>query len=424
MNNESSIVKRCKVVHYILCFAVLYLSNGMYPFLHISAFVRQILLTVLVLVSSLVLNKQIILHKSKLLLAFIFVFIQMVSVAFNGIKVDSDVFLLMSILIAYLFCSNIKYNDFLNLFSNIICFISFVSVVLFVFFYMFPTVQRILPSFIYQQGSSDSTFTLLWTFVFKVVSQYSYYRNFAIFIEPGRFQIFICIGLFIEFFYEKKIRWKYLIIYFLALLTCGSTNGFVSGVIIILAYVINNNSNESLNNKIFRLLIVLLFLIIVLDILYNENSTLKVYIDKIVEKLSGLNVSNYSYQETGSALDRRRSFDVALRMFVSNPVIGTGYNGWVVFKKHLSSYDFIMTFSPLNWFARFGFLYGVLANFFFVTLFCSRIKKIRCKLLIAIAMILMISTQEVTDNQFIWILIFYGFEQWYQKYVKYKRMEQ
>ena len=114
--------------------------------------------------------------------------------------------------------------------------------------------------------------------------------------------------------------------------------------------------------------------------------------------------------DLGTGLERHRAFDLALEAYWQNPITGLGYKGMSDYIESIYSGSnlIILTFSPLNWFARFGTVYGILANFGYFRFFTSCVTKPIVKIAVCVAAIIMISGQAVNSDYLIWFMIMHG----------------
>lgn len=409
-----------KLKNEFIIFFVIWLSNGMFPREHIPARIRVVILLVVpILVAGI---KCIKIDKNAGVIATCFLGLQTITCIVNGVSMEFDVFFALVIIFALFFSSNFKFEDFVDGFRNVIFWISIFSCGVFFINILFPQLIKMIPQFFLQEGTSSDTYTLFWTIGIRDLSTARYNRNFGVFVEPGQYQIFLCIGFIIELFYKKKVSLKRLVVLIVALITCRATTGFLALAPIIVGYFWGVSKKNNLSTIRKRLVAIFCCIIAFGILLSIKNDFVLAYIEEIKTKILDM-TQNYSYTDLGTGLERMRSIEVAWKVFCENPVTGLGYKGMMEFKQNLSSEDFITTFSPLNWFARFGFVFGVLANVFWVNSFSKLSQKTFSKLMIALGMLLMISSQEIISDPFTWILLFYGFDNLKKRYSKSRVLE-
>jgi hypothetical protein len=377
----------------------------MYPKLYIPSYINVCLLIILPISYKLLFKEKVKIKRNLLILTFVFIVLQFLTIFQNGFSFDFDIYLILAIISALMYTSTMKFETFILCFRQIIFTISAISTLIYLLKYFLPNLLSMLPNVLTQVGDTG-TYTLAFSFV--VNNSKSYYRNFGIFSEPGQFQIFISIGFIIELFFQKKISWKHIAVLSAALLTAYSTNGFISTAIIIVAFSLNSNklSKIKIYKSLKKAIVVFFLLIIIIALIGNE--FLIDLLDEINSKLIEL-TQHYSYTDLGSGLERKRAFDVAFQAFLHNPLVGVGYSGMERMIRTLTSTRIILTCAPLNWFARWGIIYGILANFLYLSSFLYKPINNQSKVVLCIGLFSMISAQAVNQDPIIWVLIFYGF---------------
>ena len=393
----------------LLATFLIYMSNGIFPQVHLSALYRVL---IVIIVSGFTIwtrkKHRILLNKENVYIALVFIVLQSITIILHGFDPNSDFFLILSIVAALLYSSAINEEEFIEGYRWTIKYITIGSIFFYVLGLLIPYYVNRIPSFMLQSTRWDNAYTLLGSFVVRNRTYSTYYRSFGIFSEPGQFQIFLCVGLVIEFFSVGKPNLKNIIILFAGLLTCNSTNGYIVAVLITLAYVFNYDRSLTKQQKRVRNGTIIALFVILVGLIVVESSAIGTIVESTLSKLSGLNTS-YTYSERGTALERRRAFDIALEIYLQHPVEGYGYTGMRRYVSNLNSSGFIMTFSPLNWFARYGTVYGILTNLLYVFSFAKEPRKKISRIILVFSLFAMISAQAVTADIFIWVLIFYGF---------------
>lgn len=390
----------------VLVLFMIWISNGMFPKMHISGYF-QVLLLLIVLFGYVIFNKgKVVVNKKYVPLYFAMIALQLITIVINGMYFSLDIFLMLSLTCGLLWCSNISKNEFIGGYRNAIMIIA-VGSIIFYFAGLFTNIYNIIPQFCLNSTDFDNTYTIFGTFVAIARTSYTYYRNYGIFSEPGQFQIFLSIGLIFELFHYEDINWKRLLVYLISYITCDSTNGYITGALIVISYLFTTTLRKDIDRseKILRrtLWCSCIGVIIVACITYNSNS----FIMGVMEKIQGLSAS-YTYSSVGTGIERRRAFDVALKIFLKNPITGLGYRGIITYISNLSSGKFIMTCSPLNWFARFGLIYGILANASYICMFLKK-KGVLSTITLITAIFAMISAQAVGSDFMTCIIMMYGF---------------
>ena len=143
-----------------------------------------------------------------------------------------------------------------------------------------------------------------------------YPRNVGIFREPGVFQLFLNLSLFLTLFFPhfftQREKNRYAIILLLTIITAASTAGYLTAIIILCGYVINNRKKLSSRNVLMLLGCLLAAAIFTQTELFE-----KVFLAKMA-------FSNGSF-ETGTGNARLASVLIDLK-YISNNIWGYGFN--------------------------------------------------------------------------------------------------
>ncbi len=423
MNNISDKFFPPKPVSVLLVMALIYLSNGMFPMMHFPAYVRIALIIGGTLLAAMCLKQNRYNLPYEMVVCTVFLLLlQTITILLNGFNLSLDIFLMLAVLNGLLFTAFLPFESFTEGYRTVIFWISLISVIFFVLEWAWTPFISSLPSFLRASTKWENAYTAFFSFVLQDKKIYTYYRNFGIFTEPGQFQIFINFGFIIELFYQKRPNWIRLGILGLALLTCYSTNGFLSAMLIFLAFFLNKGSFESKRSQRIRIAMIIAVCAVILVLIFGNNTIVNKLWKEIMDKLTGLTVS-YDFSDNGTGLERRRSLDVAMDLYLRRPFFGNGYAGRLKYIYNLNENGFIMTFSPLNWFADFGTFYGIIANLGYLAAFAGKPKRILSKLVLVVGIISMISAQNVNADIFTWVLIFYGLRKLLQRWkMSQKRM--
>lgn len=385
---------------YVLVFVLIYISNSAVAVLYIPSYLRFLILVLFLI--PILCRKNIKINKKILFFCFFMFVLQSITILFKGFNLSFDLFLIFSIMSALLFVNSLDKELFLKALKKVICFIAIISLLFFLLGLLFPSYMDFIPSFLKKSVPVLNSNALFGIFVSQIRTSLTYYRNFGIFLEPGQFQIFICLGLILELFDKENINAKRLLILVLSLISCNSTNGFIVAVFVFIAYIFNikKSKNKKISYKNFTLICIISLLAFL--ILYFNQNIVQDMLSKIME------FSNDNLKIGGSGFERKRALQISLLAYKSSPIFGLGFTGFINF----NSRGYITTFSPLNWFTLFGTLYGIIANISFLSFFNKFSNKKNVKLFLYIAALLMISAQSVNSDIFIWIIILYGVMSW------------
>lgn len=208
-------------------------------------------------------------NKAIWLIAFLLLSVISVRLRVGGIGIDVWLDWGIKILITYI---AVKYNNgnFLTRFLNLILVIVVFSIFGFFSEIINPNIWRSITPF-----TTQSLFGNKLSGMFLYVSG-DLQRNRSLFTEPGIFQMVINTALFILIFWDKYIDWnikkkKIAVIFFLvALASCQSTTGYISGLAIIL-FSILSKENKSPVKRTFIFLVITALIVQLYD--YYVNGT-------------------------------------------------------------------------------------------------------------------------------------------------------
>ncbi len=210
-------------------------------------------------------------------------------------------------------------KKFINYFVWLITVISAISL----FFYAvqsFLGKEAISSFFTYVEWGRGHYVNLFYSFPLKDT------RNYAVFYEPGVFQILTNSALYILIFgknYFELSNKKYIIsilILCAAILTSGSTTGYIN-LLLILSGIIFTKGKTTLQKRISMLFFVAVIIVLIDYVINGMNSILSTYVlNKIFETQSSSGVTNYN--TSGGA--RLYMFSLMLSALKQNPLFGIG----------------------------------------------------------------------------------------------------
>lgn len=386
----------------MLTWLIIFLSNGLFPKDYLSGYIRvAIMLSAIALYA---LKKDRFKIKRRIAIVLIIVLLlQVLTILVNGIYWQLDLFHMGIVSTMAFFSSVIEEKEFIDQYRLGIYYVCLVSLALYIIGYF--GVLSCMPKVMLFPTNMDNAYSILGTFVVQLKQTWTYYRNFGIFSEPGQFQIYIVIGLFVELFIVEVFDFKHFFVYVVTLISCNSTNGFIAGGIIIVSLVLYKTSNMSECEKKLRNIIVMMIPISIIFLIgYGDRITIY---DEAKAKVAEFLFRSYTYDDLGTGLERRRAIELAALGFIKNPLVGIGYRGVDQFIKELTTSRIIMTFSPLMWYTRWGILYGLFANVTYFGFFLKFIKNTLLKCVVFVGLFLMISAQAITSDSLTWIVIFY-----------------
>ena len=226
------------------------------------------------------------------------------------------------------------YDRFLGRWIRAVVFFAVISVVLWMFFLLFPSsVSTILgspylvdvvgtyPWQTYQYGAGQ--FFYSWLEIHST-------RNCGLYTEPGKYQVVLNSALFILLFWRNKLHFKSeqgykrsLVIVVVALASCQSTTGYIGMVGIFTFYLFSFKRREEAGGAklyIFGTLLVAVFALLVDYALNADNSVLY---QQVISKLFGDSGFDLS---SGTGIFRVEMIELCLFVMLSDP-LGIGYDG-------------------------------------------------------------------------------------------------
>ena len=236
---------------------------------------------------------------------------------------------------------------------------------------------------------------VLFSVVPTKVGGYGLFRNMSLFREPGVLAVFLIIALVFELFKNDSPRFKYMLVYTIALITTFSTAGYIILAAIYLYVLINKKVKHRFAYG-FLLLTGVLCILLFTDMLSAEGA--------LLGKFNGTG-------NTGSWLSRLYSVFGNLQLAGQSPLWGVG-------RYHLYGSVF-ETISPIHKvvdntntvlinFAAYGIPYGLI-NFWGIWKFTKRTNCRRAGgILVLLVLLLALSNEDMGQNIIYYALVFLG----------------
>ncbi|MBT1177149.1 hypothetical protein JS532_06155 [Bifidobacterium callimiconis] len=190
---------------------------------------------------------------------------------------------------------------FLLRYIRIVCVFAVISIVFWSIFCIFPSLVSAWPatSFWTQDlGTGQWATTLhgkgLWLYSYLEIHAT---RNCGFYTEPGVYQIVLNSVLFVLLFWRRELNirsereyWLYVVIIITTLITCQSTTGYISMLVMLIIFFISNSDKKALRTVKWKLafLVALVLAIVVIDFLLRGRSSL--LYSQVLNKLFGGNV--------------------------------------------------------------------------------------------------------------------------------------
>lgn len=374
-------------VDLIFIFIIIYVSNSMYFQYEITGLLRNIIIISFIIF--LIFIKKCRFDKISILLVIMLLSINIISMLVYGLNFELGIGSLLTIITAFMFTNLINEKSFNKNYVKLIYFTCVYSSIIYFIYIIFPSILKYFPDNSWHMGISFKNFILT-----VLPTSMDNIRNFGFFPEPGIFQIYINYAVMIELFIHKNLNVKRLAIYFITIITTKSTTGIIIIMIIMIAFFINNSNNRG---KKVKLLIIFSLVVLLSFILLKDNKNYIYVFEKITKMTGDIDSVNSSGGE------RLRAMLISLKLYFENPILGVGIvNCLKIFGGR------IMTFTPLNWFAIYGTIYGITCNYMYLKTVLRKDIGFISKILLIISMIFVISTQNMSANMFVFIIIFYN----------------
>jgi hypothetical protein len=244
--------------------------------------------------------------------------------------------------ISILFALSFNYINYINLFISVMRIVTINSLISYFIAVFFPSLIQLTPTLVNSAGTTAHVVGAS----FVVLS--GDIRNGGIFWEPGAFQTFLVMAALIEFHDNDNSMGskKFIFIYMFALLTTLSTTGFVSLVLLVI-YIIF--SKKHISAKLKYISIAFLALGLLVFFIRNNPYLQYAFIDKLKEMFN----PSTTY---GTARVRQDSIIFPTQKFLESPLFGVGAAG--LGELEAITGHTMYTFTPINWYAKWGILYG------------------------------------------------------------------
>lgn len=290
--------------------------------------------------------------KKKTLLVFLLLLSCIIlSCLINGFNLTFDLWIILMLMAATVISSSVSYEFFWTSYVDVMAFMGIISAAVFIFYQVFPGLFSVFPNYVWH---GNILMKNCYICVVQVNTQFR--RNFGIFYEPGMYSVFLILALYFSLF-RTKLNFKKIGALLIALATTLSTSGYICAIGLIVAFLLNKQNYSRKAKKHIVILIIIALIVVALFLINNTDA-----LWFLTGKLSEISIkTSVNINDSGSGYERWRSIVYAIDAFLSNPVVGVGYVGWLKIFQTI-----IATATPINWFGIYGILYGSLMNFFYL----------------------------------------------------------
>jgi len=400
MNNINALNKSEKTWPLMLLFftstdTVMFGTNSMRAFLYVPRIVGLAIVIYVLLRSRGILY----FDKKYIIIPLVMVIIICISSYINQTEFGTYISRLIAVLTAFFVVSYYKYEDFVKAFDRSMYLVAVVAIITELCAYAFPSVIMALPKV---TNSANNTFSY---FMFGGIQLknlgHTLIRSSSIFWEPGAFAIYLIIAIYMQLFSKEKPNLKRIMAYIICLLITFSTTGYISFIVLLIAYLIS--SKKSYLSKRIKLLAIISLLLIGVMIIFGENTLLYNFLfKKIINRES-------------TAVTRYASIINGLEIGWDHPLFGVSPNNmrkYMVYYAQKSSFNFGA--NPMNTntvtyqFAAYGLLFGVFFTLGTYKFFKQHNESLLCSFLLFL-MILLAYCGEAFYSYLPFLIVFYGY---------------
>lgn len=381
---------------YIIIYLFLLFKTGWYFYSNKTGITSPILFFVVLLLGH-IRNKKL---QATCILPCLLIFVFQI-VTYIGGGVPGSQYVIGSLLdfaIAIVIVSIFTRKRFLEIFSDWTLIFCVVSIIALAVNYLAPSALSVFPAI---DPTSRTRFALLTTIpgAWSIVPDSA--RIQGINWEPGAFQFFINLSLIINYYREYKNKREKLlraVLYYVTLILTYSTTGIACGAIIFILYF-------SQNKKIKTIAVPLYIGIIIAGYVYMSTRTEGYIHYALYQKVE--DATNYQYGDDNSSSVRVESIIYPMKHIIEEPLIGMS-------QAEVASYENIvghtmLTCTIVNYFSYYGVLSGLLCVFLLYRFVRTFSGSQRERLIIAFALILSTSTEQLAYNCLLSVFMLYGY---------------
>ena len=383
----------------IVIFLVLYFSVGYYS-KNISTESINVFMILLTLLFFWIIKRFARLKKKLFLIYLSMCSLEVLSCILADDNVRDILFPVVSLTLAFIFV-RLQGTSFFETFIKVVYFLSIVGILALSIYYIIPAFFSFFPVIVNKSGvSAINAF-------FTVITIKGFSRLNSICWEPGVFQTLLNLAISFTIFSNNTNKGKHLIILYTALLLTFSTTGYIGGLINILLFLLTKNRDSYILKRVFKYIaIFILFTIAVyvgIHLMPNDINGQAFFLGKLNMLMQGTSsISGYN-----SASVRYDSFYYPFIYFINNPIIGGGNNGMISITQGMMHN--MLTCTPVNFFAKYGFFYGIIALYCIYSLSKKLTSTQFYQIILTVLFLIIISTEQYIDNVFLNIILLIPF---------------
>lgn len=304
--------------------------------------------------------------------------------------------MLLNMLTALLFVFIISKEQFIKAYCDIIYLIGIASLIAWVLMTFVPAVFNIIPSLVNTSNRVGYFCGLTIVSDFRGASMQ---RTQGLFWEPGAYQCLVVIAMLLEkYYYSPSKKLFRIIINSAAILLSFSTTGYIALILVWMVLL-------SKDAKHFHLIRTGLIALVVGYIWLTFGSRLSGQLwYTLTFKIEGM--LNYKTATNYAITARVGSITEPLRLFISNPILGIGENGY----NEVANTVGLATCTPINYLCKYGIIFAGI-NFYGFYKFL-KIKGMRFFETSFVILTLVVSffSETFFMNPILMIFMFYGYK--------------
>lgn len=397
--------KHTWIIPSMVVFGFLYLNCSMYSVEVFSTPVKVAGSSILIMI--LLINRRRAMLSQKrnldymLLCAGALFMLSAISMLINTPYINNDIPTLISLLEAVLLCLVLQRDDFEAAYINAIVATSIIALASFALIFVAPVVLHLFPLRLWH------TTILFRDLGLAAVADSQYLRNNGMFYEPGQMAFYLNLAIAFWFMRNgKEKKWKLLLICVASISTL-STAGLICTILLVLGYYASKEHSGELGINSFKTQKIIFLVVLIVAGFFAFYMIAPENFDYFIRKFSEIDFSNDSITKgTGSGFERWRAVLIGLNAIGANPIFGIGGMGFGQY----GSQNMIATAAFLNWFGLYGFLYGLICCTSFFAFYISFAKGALPKILVFLGVLVMLGTQAVEGDIFVFIQILYSAE--------------
>lgn len=342
-------------------------------------------------------------------ICIVMILIMFVSSIINEDEMVTTISKIISVFTGFVIAKHIPYTLFAKQLEKFLYFVSCIAIVVEIVSYVYPSLIMMMPTIENAAGTEYKTF-FFGSLPVGFLSE-SLIRANAVFWEAGAFASYLIWILLIDLFYNENYNFKYVAVFLVSLLLTFSTTGYLTFVVVAVAYLINkkeSDANYAKMRKRFKYSFIGLLLILVIS---NGDAVYDLVFGKLGE----------GDEMSSSAQTRFSSLFNGFNAFLLNPIFGGGSNTEELMIQAMSLVGAkyggggaMLTNTFIANFVCFGIIFG---SIFLVgsIKYAKRFSQKKIVRLLLVAAFLMAYSGERFFSFMPFVFMFYGFIPNYQK---------